>query len=677
VYHKGDQIGQVYQVHRVLGEGAFGIVYLVTSLENALIFALKTFRDEYLGDPGMRVRFRKEADTWANLGEHPYLVRAYLVNEIEGRLYIEMEYIAPNEAGLNSLEGYLDKQPPDLAQSLQWSIQSCYGMEHAYSKGIRCHRDIKPSNILISEDMTVKISDFGLAAAVVNSSSRSRTSSSIAGSTVGFTFQTTAGVGGTLTHMPPEQFSDPSSCDERSDIYSFGVVLYQMASQGDLPFIAPFPEVETEGEFERFCSEMYWRHKEFPVPRLDSPVSPIIERCLEKNPSHRYPTFKELRTDLELLLKQQSDEVTRLPRTPELGPSDWTAKGMSLRNLGRIEEALACFDRALAIAPWLKEAWANKGIALFDLCRLEEAIQCENRALELDPMDARPWNEKALCLYELHRFDEALAHYDKALELNSQAADCWSNRGITLFSLGRYEDAIHSYDRALRLNAHDPVYWANKSNSLQELGRIEDALRCIDRALELEPLDSSYWFSKGACLHLLGRFEEADPCFDRALEINPHDAMAWNSKGISLQLQGRFEESLQYQDHAIELDPGFAKAWHDKGLTLCELGFTHEAVACFDRALEREPQNGDWWNDKAAVLLDASLFREAISCLDSALEADPENAIAWFNKGTAQEKLDRPKEAARSFRTFLKMAPPELSSLVSEAQERLRRLKYL
>jgi tetratricopeptide (TPR) repeat protein len=676
VYHKGDQIGQVYQVHRVLGEGGFGIVYLVSSLENAQVFALKTYRDEYLGDPVVRDRFRKEANAWVNVGEHPYLVRAYLVNEIEGRLYIAMEYIASNEAGLNSLEGYLERQPLDLAQSLRWSIQFCFGMEHAYSKGLRCHRDIKPSNIMISDDSTVRISDFGLAVAVADSWFRPGTSGSIGGGRVRLPFLTTVGVCGTVTHMSPEQFSGPSACDERSDIYSFGVVLYQMASHGKLPFIASLPEAETDEEFERFCSDMYQRHKEFPVPTLDSPLFPIISRCLEKKQSDRYSTFKELRYDLESLLRRKFKKVAGPPRTPELGADDWTAKGMSLRGLGRFEEALECFDRAIALAPWLKEAWANKGMALFELGRLEEAINCEDRAIELDPGDARPWNEKALCLHELHRFDEALVHYDRALGLDSQAADVWSNRGITLFSLGRYEDAVHSYDRALRLNPHDSVYWMNKSNSLDKLGRIEDALGCIDHALQLEPLESTFWFRKGACLQLLGDAEEADTCFDRALEINPYDAMAWNSKGLSLHLQGRLKEALQCQDEAIKLEPEFAKAWHDKGLTLCELGFPDEAVASLDFALDREPQNADWWNDKAAALIDASLFCEAISCLESALKIDPQDAVAWFNKGTAQQELNRRTEAIASFREFLKMAPQELSSLVYEAQERLKRLKF-
>jgi len=162
-YKKGDLIGQKYEVYGVLGRGGFGIVYLVYSHETGDVYALKTFRDEYFQDGEIRELFRREANVWVHLERHPYIVRAYFVDEVEGRLYIAMEYIAPNKQGLNSLEGYLERQPPDLAQSLRWTIQFCHGMEYAYSKGVRCHRDIKPDNIMISTDKTVKISDFGLA----------------------------------------------------------------------------------------------------------------------------------------------------------------------------------------------------------------------------------------------------------------------------------------------------------------------------------------------------------------------------------------------------------------------------------------------------------------------------------------------------------------------------------
>jgi serine/threonine protein kinase len=212
-YKKGDFIGQKFEVH--------GVVYLVYSREFHQVFALKTFKDEFLANQEVRKRFHKEASVWVELGRHPYLVRANFVEEVNGRFYIVMEYIAPNKEGLNSLEGYLLHRPPDLAQSLRWAIQICHGMEYAYSKGVRAHRDLKPANIMISQDKTAMITDFGLTSVISESPAMNDTGF---GSLPG---QTMAGsVFGTPTHMAPEQFENATGCDERSDIYSFGVILY-------------------------------------------------------------------------------------------------------------------------------------------------------------------------------------------------------------------------------------------------------------------------------------------------------------------------------------------------------------------------------------------------------------------------------------------------------------------
>ena len=182
------RIGE-FEVQGVLGRGGFGVVYLVvlylpegiytfggsrdkrpisrgTKSTRYFPFALKTFRDEYMAYPQVRQRFRHEAQVLVELDRHPHLLEASFVQEIAGRLYIATEWVAPNAEGLNSLEEYLQHRAPDFAQSLRWAIECCYGMEYAYSKGLRCHRDLKPGNILITKDRTVKIADFGMAGAL-------------------------------------------------------------------------------------------------------------------------------------------------------------------------------------------------------------------------------------------------------------------------------------------------------------------------------------------------------------------------------------------------------------------------------------------------------------------------------------------------------------------------------
>ena len=202
-------MGDKFRVVEQLGEGVFGRVYLVDALSTGSVYALKTIRDELLPDPRAREVFRRDAQIWVTLERHSWLARAFHAGEIEGRLFLAMEYVAPDEEGLRSLEDRLRRSPPDPAQSLRWAVQFCQGMEHACARGARCHGNIKPANILIGQDHAVRISDFGTAGL--------RLATARAGD----------GTVGTPTHMAPEQFGNSARGDERSDVYGFGIVLFE------------------------------------------------------------------------------------------------------------------------------------------------------------------------------------------------------------------------------------------------------------------------------------------------------------------------------------------------------------------------------------------------------------------------------------------------------------------
>ena len=709
-YKKGDVIGQKYEVYGILGVGGFGIVYLVYCHQTKCVYALKTFRDEYLADTQTRERFRKEANVWADLERHPYLVRAYFVDEVAGRLFIAMEHVAPDEQGLNSMEGYLRQRPPDLGQSLRWTIQFCHGMEYANSRGIRCHRDIKPANIMIGLDKTLKITDFGLAGVLDSSSMVSGTRLSAKQGKVGLTSQTMEGTGfGTPTHMPPEQFTDAASCDQRSDIYSFGVVLYQMASGGRLPFLAPSPEAVGESESARLWREMHRMHAEAHVPKLSSPLFSIVQRCMEKEPDKRYQNFKELRGDLEPLLGHQTGETVRPPELKALEAWEWVSKGVSLSSLGRYEEAVCCYEKALKLDPRDTCAWNNKGASLHSLGRHEEATRCIDKALKIDPQDVTAWNNKGVDLGRLCRREEAIRCFDRALELDPRNALAWTNKGTSFYSLDRYEEAIRCSDKALELDPWFVAAWCNKGSSLQSLSRHEEAIRCYDKVLELDPRSAEAWYCAGSSLEALGRYEEAIRQYDRALELDPRCYAAWSSKGSCLEALGRYEEAIRWHDKVLELNPRNNAVWYIKGSILGRLGRHAEAVSCYDRALDIHPRYQVAWYNKGNSLSTLGRHEEAIRCFDIAvklepwdtaawynngnslsalgrhaeaihsyekvLEIDPRHAMAWYGKALAQCKLGQKQDAVRSFKQFIALGPTEYAEQVSCAQQRVRELE--
>jgi serine/threonine protein kinase len=481
-----DPSTQKYELCEELGHGGFGIVYKVNCINAQSILALKTFRDEFFKDMETRELFRREANIWIQLGRHPYLVRAYFVDDLESRLYIAMEYISPNAQGLNTLQNYLDYQPPNLAQSLRWAIQFCYGMEYANSMGVRCHRDIKPANIMIDQQKTLKITDFGLAGIFDTQKNAPLNALSFQHDKVGFSVSVFNGRGcGTPTHMPPEQFINAAECDQRSDIYAFGVVLYQMASRGRLPFLAALPRDGSIEEQARFGREMYLLHSQARAPKLDSPLFPLIQRCLEKQPHKRYQAFQELRADLEPLLVQETDERIVPPKMEEFTSVDWNLKGISLSSLGRYEEAIQCHEKALQMKPKSNRDWICMGSCFDAQGKYNGSIACYDKAIEIDPSRIEAWYNKGAALNRLNRYDEAIQCCDKALEINPEYAVALIHKGYALYKLGRFADALQCHEKALQINPADENAWYNKGIVEENLRHNAEALKSFRKYVEL------------------------------------------------------------------------------------------------------------------------------------------------------------------------------------------------
>ncbi|NPV75498.1 MAG: tetratricopeptide repeat protein [Anaerolineae bacterium] len=672
-WSKGDIIGQEYEVYGLLGKGGFGIVYLVYSRRNGSVYALKTFRDEYLNDLQVRQHFQKEASIWINLDYHPNLVRAFFVKEFSGRLYIALEYVKPNRLGLNSLEGYLMRQPPQTLQSLEWAIAFCHGMEYAYSKGLKAHRDIKPANILITVDQTIKITDFGLAG--VFKTKKLGPKVNIYNDQIGLSLSAVSGACGTPTHMAPEQFVNVEHCDERSDLYSFGVVLFQMASRGALPFVAPFPKNLLEKENIKFWQEMQHLHETAPAPALNSPLSTIIQRCLEKEPARRYQTFMELRLDLEDLYARVGGKKIRPLISWEMDAEAWNDKGISLKALGRNNEAIACYEKAISLQPQLVVAWGNKGVALHELGLPEEALQCFDIALGIDEKRGFLWNNKGICLESMGRYEEAIFCYQHALLLDQRDSFAWCNKGNSLMALKKMEEAMQSFDAALNLDPDYATAWNSKGVCLKKLGHFEEAMKCFDRAVEIDPFFREGWCNRGLCLQEMGKYDEALECYDRILIFDPKHSPTWNNRGYCLNCMGRTDEAIKALNKSVELDPDNSYAWHNLGKCFMNLGELNRALDIFNRATCLNKRQKESWNSKGICLHRLNRAEEAISCYRIALELDPYDWGAFFNKALAEDSAGWWKEAADSYKKFLDLNPSQCEAQIAYAQRRLKALK--
>jgi tetratricopeptide (TPR) repeat protein len=253
--------------------------------------------------------------------------------------------------------------------------------------------------------------------------------------------------------MPPEQFQNAARCDQRSDIYSFGVVLYQMVSRGRLPYASRMRITAMRKKSAAVIwREMHRLHAEARVSTLSSPVFPIIKRCLEKEPSKRYQSFRELREDLEPLLKKTAGETITADPAGHLEAWELYNKAYSLSSLGHLDDAVIHYDKVLEIEPENSDAWNNKGVCLRKLGKLEEALACYDRATTFNKDNASAWSNRGNCLYTLRRYEEALADLTKAIDRDERNEAAWLNRGMTEERLGRRTEAARSYTSFLALN---------------------------------------------------------------------------------------------------------------------------------------------------------------------------------------------------------------------------------
>jgi len=278
--------------------------------------------------------------------------------------------------------------------------------------------------------------------------------------------------------------------------------------------------------------------------------------------------------------------------------------------LGKNVEALASYDRALALQPRHAEALSNRGNTLKALRRFDEALDSFDRALAVQPGYAAALSNRGAVLFEMGRYEESLATYDRSLAIRPDQVAALYNRVGTLHRLGRFEEAIASYDRALAFSPGLVEAHANRGNTLNALHRYADALASFDRALALRPDLIEALTNRGNALNGLKRYEEALASYDRAIACQPSHAGAHYNRGTTLHKMKHYQEALASFDRAIQLQPAYPEAFSNRGATLWELKRHDEALESYDRAIAIEPEFPEaHWNAASLSLLTGDFAR--------------------------------------------------------------------
>ncbi|WP_052476277.1 Stk1 family PASTA domain-containing Ser/Thr kinase [Cohnella kolymensis] len=283
----GHTLSGRYELLARVGGGGMALVYKAKDLLLNRFVAVKVLRQQFTHDEDFVKRFRREAQAAASLS-HPNIVSIYDVGQVEDTHYIVMEYIE----GANLNEIIRDRAPMQSEEAVRITSQICDALEHAHQNQI-IHRDIKPHNILIGNNGRVKVTDFGIARAVTSS-----------------TITQTGAVVGSVHYFSPEHAKGVAT-GEKSDLYSLGIVLYQMVT-GRLPFLGESP----------ISVALKHLQEPFEQPRKVNPHIPqsvenIISKAMRKNPQERYHSAREMMKDLETCLQPQ-----RLNEPPSQFASD-------------------------------------------------------------------------------------------------------------------------------------------------------------------------------------------------------------------------------------------------------------------------------------------------------------------------------------------------------------------
>jgi tetratricopeptide (TPR) repeat protein len=711
----GSLIDARYEVVSIK-RGGMGVVYLCYDRHQRESVAIKSFQSRFFNNDRARARFEQEALTWFRLEKHRHIVQARRVEKFDGRPHLILEHVSGPEGLDADLRSWIERKRLTLPLVVKFGLHIALGMQHAVAKmpGL-VHRDLKPANILVTHDEIAKVTDFGLVRSVdgdsptLNGSSGDRSGedmlttpplsgSAAPGTQPGITGTAPASgatpathddepltrVGalvGTLPYMSPEQ-CQAKPVDLRSDIYAFGCLLYEMLTGSPV-----FPARRREAWLYAHMHE----RPAFAPPfdrALPDELRALVLRCLEKRPDARPASWGALVEGLAAVYQQVTGEPAPLNISGiELEALELMDKAYSLTELGRAEEALLAYDRAISLQPGSSWAWARKARALRLLNRCEEALLCYEEALRLDPANAWALKGKGIVLERLGDLAGALDCHQQATRLNPADVWHWHNQGDVLHKMGRYSEAVALLQEAIRIDPNhaqswgklgqtyrlmrdynqalaayeralecDPKYaWAHNGCglTLKAVGEYDRALMCFKRAARYDPQVVWHWYNVTEMLVDLGQYEEALPPAREAVRISPDHVSAWGKLGQVLRYLKRYEEALAAYERAITLKPNFAWAHNGKGIIYEQLGRYDEALACYRQAAQSGTPDASHAYNQGNILALLGRLDEAEPLLRHAVELKPDFARAWARLGGVLRTMERLQEAITALQRAL------------------------
>ncbi len=696
-----DRIVDHYRIIDKIGSGGMGEIFLAEDTRLKRQVALKFLPRQMTADPEARQRFEREAQAAASLN-HPNIVTVYEIGEHEGQVFIAMEYVEGRTLkdmifGVGAIHESplpITPHPLPITQVIEIAVQIASGLAAAHAKGI-VHRDVKPQNIVIDRDGHVKILDFGLA--------KLKGASPLTQGAFAM---------GTVHYMSPEQGLG-REVDARTDIWSLGVVLYEMLA-GALPF---------RGDFDQAVIYAIVNEEIQPLPDRGTPLPPglesVIRRCLAKKRQDRYPSAGNLAEALRNLGK--SKETTRLEQNArrKLSRPVLLAIGSLLIFSGILgfftfnPQARAALNRMLgtsgipstkhlavlplrviggdvssrAFSDGLVETMTSKLTQFEQFARSMWIVPAsEMRASGIDsPGEARKvlgvnlvvtgslQQNPGFMRLTLNLIDaDAVRQLRSAIitETGGAGADFQDRAAAEVARMLDLELKPAALSRlavgGTSLPEANELYLRGRG-LLQRYEQVENLDAAIDlftKAVHGDPgfalahagLGEAYW-RKYEETQDPPLAREAQRHCQRAIELNPDLVPVYVTMGIIERGSGRYPEAAARFQRALELDPVNSEALVGLASAYQKMNRPEDAEAAFRRAIELRPDYWASYNNLGFFYYRNGRFAEAIAMFHKVIALTPDNVRAFNNLGGIYSLQGKNQPARQMFEKSLSIRP--------------------
>jgi len=656
-------IGQTFSHYKILeklGSGGMGVVYKAQDTRLGRNVALKFLPGELAQNRQALERFQREARAASAL-DHPNICTIHDIGEQDGQPFIVMQFLKGH-----TLRKFLGSGPLDQDHLIEWSIQISSALDAAHDKGI-IHRDIKPDNVFVTENGPIKLLDFGLAKLVEEGpyGSPAELDTQVEGPL------TAPGIGvGTPYYMSPEQLLD-KELDARSDIFSFGVLLYEMATDH-----MPFQGQDLGAVFQKILNEAPVLPEKL-NPGLPDWLGRVIQKALEKDREVRYQSAKELLEDLTRLKQggnSHSQWTTSTPPKVKAQPSIAVLPFINMSPDPENEyfsDGLA--EELINALTQLKGLRVASRTSAFSFKGGHESISQIGRELKVDTVlegSVRKAGKRLRITAQLTNIADGYhlwsERYDREMEDIFDLQDEIARKIVDKLRLGlemdsqqplikRYTENLEAYNMYLKGRYH--LNQRTEPSLLKAVECLEKAAAEDDGyALPHAGLAEAYILLNLDCPLLPGETAHSDThskakdAARRAIELDESCAEAHVALAlVHYRLDWDWKQAEKEFRRAIELNDGFATGHHQYAMLLASLNRLDEALVEIKRAHELDPLSPIISTAVGRILHFSRRFEEATAQCRRTLELNSQFAGAYFDLGLTYILQEMYPEAIAAF----------------------------